>query len=360
MRLIRFAAVALLAAALASCSLTPAPHPSPQPTQPAQAADLRAQLDLLLTEHVIIVAKESAAALNSSAAYGAYAALLSTNEAALSLLVRRAVGNTTADAFSRAWRALNADLVDYAIRIAAHDGDKADADTAHLTAATMPAVADQLGDITLGRPQALLEAVTREVTAIRDTINGSANHEYAAMYTSLGNAVSTAMALGDLMADGIVRRFTDRFPGEQKSQEVARRVRLNVFLQERAYLVTMATDAQVNARPGEKTQALHALSTNLDFIAGDVTDVRLRQLLADEVVTIQAYATAGDDRSRQALNESFANRLADVTKVPSSVVANQVGATIKVIDDQRAKNSEDIANDDRAAATATQPIADSL
>lgn len=336
------------------------PAPSPSNAPPAQASDLRIQLDLLLTEHVMILAKESAAALNSSSEFRAYATLLTTNESALTEVVRRAVGNTTADAFAVHWRTLNADLVDYAIQVATHDGEKADADTSRLTDSTMPDLADQLADITLGQAQPLLAAVTNEVTAIRDTIDGAANHQYAAMYTNLVTAVSAATTLGDAIAAGVVRRFADRFPGEQAADDVARRVHLNVLLQERAYLETMATDAQFDSRPDERTHALHALASNLDFLATELHDPGLRQLWADQMTSIQRYATSGDVASKQALSGTFVNRLVTMTKVSTSVASNQVDATIRVIDDQRAKDNGDVANDDRAAATAMQPIADSL
>jgi hypothetical protein len=42
------------------------------------------------------------------------------------------------------------------------------------------------------------------------------------------------------------------------------------------------------------------------------------------------------------------------------LIAGHVNATIKVVDDQRAKSSKTIAGDDRAAATSMQPIADSI
>jgi hypothetical protein len=355
---LRSAALVLVAAALVACSGTPQPTP-PTPT-PAQASDLRTRLDLLLTEHVMIVAKESAAALNSSTEYRAYAILLTKEEVTLTQLVRQAVGNTAAADFSAAWKALNADLVDYVIRIATHEGDKADADTSRLTDVTMPQLAGRLADITLGQPQQLLAVVTDEVTALRDTIDGAANHQYAGMYTSLQNAVAAATELGDALAVGIVNRFADRFPGDQGSDQAVRRAHLNVLMLERAYLITMATDAQVNGRPAEGTQTLHALSTNVNLIAAQVSDSRLRQLWTDEMVAIQAYTKNGDAASRQALSETFTSRLADVTRAPASVVTNQVDATIKVIDDQRAKNSDDVAVDDRAAATAMQPIADAL
>ncbi|HKW07250.1 MAG TPA: hypothetical protein VJS19_06730, partial [Candidatus Dormibacteraeota bacterium] len=56
---------------LVACSSQNVPGPSPSPTSPAQslAADLRTRMDLLLSEHVMIVAKETASAVNHSDEY---------------------------------------------------------------------------------------------------------------------------------------------------------------------------------------------------------------------------------------------------------------------------------------------------
>ena len=308
----------------------------------------------------MIVAKESAAAVNGSAEYPAYAALLSTNEDALTRVVRGAAGSTTGSHFTQAWRALNSDLVEYAIRIATHDGEKADAATSRLTATTVPQLAEQLAELTLGQAEPILKMVTNEVTALRDTIDAAADHHYAAMYVSLANAVSTARSLGDLLADKIVQRFPDKFPGDQTASAVVRRVHLNVLTQQRAYLVTMATDAQVNGRGDEKAQALGALSANLNLIVAQMNNSRSKQAWSDELSTIQRYASTGDDVSRNALTETFVTQFSSITNVSPGIVSNQVNATIKVLDDQRSKNLDDVAGDDRAAATSMAPLADSL
>jgi hypothetical protein len=353
-------ALLVLVAALVSCSVTATSSPSPSPQPPTQAADLRTQLDLLLSEHVMIVAKESAAAMNSSDEYAGYAALLATNEDALVRVVARATGNTTARLFSPAWQALNADLVEYAIRIATHDGDRADTATSRLTHDTVPELADRFAELTLGRPQPFLVTITTEVTAMRDAIDAAADHHYAAMYTSLANAVSAATNLGEAVAQGLVLRFPDMFPGDQASPDATRRVRLNVLLQQRAYLATMATDAQVSGRTDEKAQALAALTTNLNHVTPELKDSRSRQLWLDEVSAIQDYASRGDAASKSALSDKFVAQLASVTGVSPGIISNEVAATIKVIDDQRAKQYDAIAQDDRTAATGMQPIADSL
>jgi len=353
-------AILVLAASLMSCSVLSSSTPSPSPTAPTQAGDLRTQLDLLLTEHVMVVAKESAAALNGSGEYPGYVALLSTNEDALMRLVRDAAGHTTATNFSRAWAALNADLVEYAIRIATHDGEKADAATARLTATTMPNLANQLAELTLSDSQSLLTIVTNEVTALRDTIDAAADHHYAAMYVSLTTALSASTTLGDRIADRIAARFPDKFPGDQSATAVVRRVHLNVLTQQRAYLVTMATDAEVNARNDEKAQAFGALSTNLNQILAEMDSARSKQAWSDELANIERYAATGDQVSRSALTEGFVTQLAAVTSASPGIVSNQVNATIKVLDDQRAKKLDDVSGDDRAAAASMAPLADSL
>jgi hypothetical protein len=50
--------------------------------------------------------------------------------------------------------------------------------------------------------------------------------------------------------------------------------------------------------------------------------------------------------------------LAAVTKAKRSLLVHHEAAIINVVDDQRAK-APTLANDDRAAATSMQPIADS-
>jgi hypothetical protein len=350
----------VLVAALTSCSVTATSAPSRSPLQATQAADLRAQLDLLLTEHVMIVAKESAAAVNSSQEYAGYAALLATNEQALVGVVGRAAGHTSASLFAHAWEALNADLVEYAIRVATHDADRADAATSRLTQVTMHDLADRFGELTLSQPQPILAMITTEVTAMRDAIDAAADHHYVAMYTSLAGAVASATSLGDVIAEGLVSRFPDMFPGDQASGEATRRVHLNVFLQERAYLMTMTTDALLNGRKDEKAQTLAALTTNLNLLVAELNDSQSRKLWNDELAAIQGYTASGDAASKSALSETFVSRLASTTRVSPDIIINQVDATIKVIDDQRSKQYDAVAQDDRTAATGMQPIADSL
>jgi len=357
---LRGGALIILAAALVACDVSPSPAPSPAPSAPTQAADLRTQLDLLLTEHVVIVAKESAAAINHSAEYAGYTALLATNETALSRVLRGAFGSTAAATFSQAWITQNEYLVDYAIGVATHDTDKSKAAIGRLNQLSTPRLADVLAGLTFGQAGEFSTLLASELSSIREVIDGAAAHHYAAMYLSLTSGISTAVTLGDALGGKIAQQFPDKYPGDQTAPEVVRRVRLNVLMQERAYLVTMATESQVTSRNDEKAQALGALATNLDLIVSQLDNARTRQVWVDEMSSLQRYAVAGDAAAKNALTEAFVSRLASTSSVSPGVLSNQVNATIKVIDDQRTKKFDDVADDDRAAATSMQPVADSL
>src|SRR4029077_12784258 len=87
-----------------SASAPPAASPSPVALNPAEtkAADLRTRLDLLLGEHVIAIAKESAAAGRSDE-YSSYLHLLTSNGTELTDLMRSAFGDRAAATFDLIW-----------------------------------------------------------------------------------------------------------------------------------------------------------------------------------------------------------------------------------------------------------------
>src|SRR4029077_10231154 len=125
-------AVALLV--LAACapagtgsSPSPSPSGSTSPTaRPAdsKAANLRTQLDLLLGEHVMLIAKQAVAASNHTDEYPGYLTLLASNTNSLADLIRSAYGNTGANQFAQAWGIQNGYLVDYTIGVVTHNDAK--------------------------------------------------------------------------------------------------------------------------------------------------------------------------------------------------------------------------------------------
>ena len=327
----------------------------------SQAADFRTQLDLLLGEHVLIVAKESDAAVNQSDEYSGYTALLTINTDDLTSLMRRAFGSTTAVQFSKVWALQNGYLVEYAIGVVTHNQDRADSAMTHLNGDFAPQIAQLLGSVTQLPVDQITELMKNQLTAIKGMIDDEFALKYAVVYAELHTAYTMATGFGDLLAQRIAQKFPDKFPGDPSLKAVALHVLLNELLQEHAYLATMATDAAINGRDAEKVQAMAALSTNANSLASMVNESNsdFKEVWTSRIAAIEAYAQ-GDATSKKTLTTTFVSQFSSLTKISASVVTDQANATIKVIDDQRGKSLQSLAGDDRAAATAMQPIADAL
>jgi hypothetical protein len=346
---------------LTACTIQNSPMPSPSPTSPAQsqAADVRTRMDLLLGEQVMIVAKESAAAVNHSDEYTAYASLLGFNAADLSGLVARGFGNTAGVQFMSVWSAQNGFLVDYTIGVVTHNDDKAKAAMNELTSTFTPQFTQLIATTShlAGDPirQLIVEQVSEDKAFIDDVFAGN----FKAYYADLHRAYAHTSRLGDLLAEQIAIDFPDRFPGDPTDPSVDTRVTLNLDLQEHSYLATMATDATVSGRTAEKAEALLALMSNNDAMRSVVEDGRFSLAWAKEVGSLSTYALNGDPASAKSLTDTFASELALASKASPSVISQHESAIIRVVDDQRSK-APTLAGDDRAAATSMQPIADSV
>ena len=364
---LRLAAVVILCAGLLACSTeTPSNNPSAPATQQPQAADLRTHLDLLMAEQVMIVAKETSAAANHSDSYAGYTALLSTNAADLSALMGRAFGNTTGAQFMDEWSAQNGYLVDYAIGVVTHNDGKAKDAMTGLTTTFVPQFAQLVSDTSRLPLDPVTQLTTQQVLEDKVFIDDLAALKYSAFYQDLHTAYAQTFRLGDALAQQIAQRFADKFPGDPATPVVDMRVSINQLMQEHSYLVTMATDAAVAGRAPEKAAANDALAANADMLGtafakalGNSSATQFDTVWKARNNALLAYAS-GDAASGQGLAGSFPGVFASLAHVSKSHVMSQLSATIKVIDDQRTKASTTVAGDDRAAASAMQPIADSI
>lgn len=320
---------------------------------------MRTRMDLLLSEQVMIVAKESAAAVNHSDEYTAYASLLSLNASDLSGLVARAFGNTTGVQFANAWSGQNGFLVDYAIGVVTHNDDKAKAAMSNLNTTFTPQFTQLIAGMSHlpsdPTSQLIVEQVSDDKAVIDDVFAGG----FKAYYADLHRAYAHTSRLGDLLAEQIAVDFPDRFPGDPTDPSVDARVTLNLDLQERSYLATMLTDATISSRTAEKAEAFQALTSNSDAMRSVVEDNRFSLTWAQEAGWLSTYALTGDPAFQKSLDETFVSELAAVSKASRSVISHHENAIIRVVDDQRSK-APTIADDDRAAATSMQPIADSV
>lgn len=307
----------------------------------------------------MVVAKESVAALYHSDEYSAYTLLLATNSTELTSIISRVYGNTAALDFAQVWNAQNEFLIDYAIGVVTHDDDKAKTAIAQLKDSFTPHFANVLEKLTRVPNSLYAQLIEEQEVLNKAFIDALVAGDFTTFYLQLNYAYFWSERLGDVLVQVIVPAFPDKFPGDPLSTAVQSRVSVNVVLQQHAYLVTMATDATINGRVYDRAGALVALGTNGNSIRTEIEDPRFALVWLKEYHALVDYAAKGDDASRNVITNTLVAELASVTRQASSIIANHENATIKVLDDQRSK-SKSIADDDRAAATSMQPIADSI
>ncbi|MGH7763239.1 MAG: hypothetical protein ACREOM_02340 [Candidatus Dormibacteraceae bacterium] len=375
MRLIALTAVAL---ALAACSPSPgssSTSSSSRTSSPAgvinpadtKAADLRTQLDLLLGEQVLLMAKQSAAAVDHSDAYAGYTTLLTTNGSDLSEVMLTAFGSTAADQFSQMWSIENGYLVDYTIGVVTHNQAKANGAMSGLVNGFVPQLAQLITSLTQLPLDPITQLLSEQVLEDKVVIESQFALKPTSTYPDLHTAYLQAARLGDALAPRIAQKFPDKFPGNASAPAADRRVALVMLLQENAYVATMATDSIVRGASAEQAAATTALAANADSLGttfsalfGNAGGTQFDALWASRDAALLSYANAGDGASKQALTQAFVSQLSTLAHISPTPVADQVAATIQVIDDQRSKTSASLPNDDRAAAGGMQALGDAV
>lgn len=346
--------------ALVSCSVSPTTTAivSPSPAH-SLAADTRTQLDLLLGEHIVVVAKIAEAAANQTDDYAAYLTLLAANSSALQALFSRAFGNTAATEMLKTWDQQNGYLIDYVVGAVTHDDTKAKSAMLTLGNEFVPGFAQQLADASGLTAGDLSAKLGRQVTMDKAFVDDLIAQSYDAFYNDLHTAYTQTSKLGDAVMVGVARRYPDKFPGDVQDAEVDARVTLNLLLQEASYVTTLATAATAAARTAESTAAAAAMGRNQQMLAATASGPAFGDAWMARNSAFIRYAT-GDQSAREALTRTFVNAFAAATGAPAVHVAGQVDLTLTVVDDQRAKATKAVAGDDRAAAAAMQSVADSI
>jgi hypothetical protein len=363
---------------LASGSRLSSPSQAVGARADSKAADLRARLDLLLGEHVIVIAKDSlAATANRADEYAGYATLLTINGNDLSAVMNSAFGASAAARFDQIWATQNTYFVDYTIGIASHDSGKSDGAASGLVNGFVPAFAKFMNSMTSIPLDPITQLTTEQVLEIKAIIDDQAALNNAKMFVDLHRAYAQATRVGDALAPAIANKFPDKFPGDPAAKAVDFRVSLDSLLQEHSYLATMTTSAATGGRSTEQAAALTAVAANADSLGtlfssmfGATTGTRFDQVWGARDAELVVYAGNGDDATRLAalnsLTDSFVTQFLSLVRDSTDLsgaeittaVQSQVTDTIKVIDDQRSKATRVVAADDHTAAAATNPISD--
>jgi hypothetical protein len=344
----------------------------------SKAADLRARLDLLLGEHVIVIAKDSlAATANRADEYAGYATLLTINGNDLSAVMNSAFGASAAARFDQIWATQNNYFADYTIGIASHDSGKSGGAASGLVNGFVPAFAQFMNSTASIPLDPITQLTTEQVLEIKAIIDDQASLNNARMFADLHRAYAHAARLGDALAPAIANKFSDKFPGDPADKAVDFRVSLDSLLQEHSYLATMTTSAATGGRSTEQAAAITAIAANADSLGtlfssvlGAPAGTRFDQVWGARDAELVVYAGGADDATRQSalssLTDSFVTQFLSLVRDStdlsgaeiSNAVRSQVADMIRVIDDQRAKSAKVVAADDHTAAAATNPIAD--
>jgi hypothetical protein len=315
----------------------------------------------------MLVAKQAVAASNHTDEYSGYLTLLASNANSLASVVRSAYGNGAANQFAQAWGIQNGYLVDYTIGVVTHNDPKSNGAMSGLVNGFTP----QFAQLITSLAQLPLDSVTQLETAqlgdFKATIDDETAQSYASLYADVRTAYAHSSLIGDMLAIRVAKQFPDKFPGDPSSNAVEARVSLNNLLQEDSYLTMMMSDAGIAGRGSEAANALSAvagartdIAPVMGFLLGPDARAGFPGVWGIRDADLFGYANSSDSGARQRLTGSFVSQFSALTHAPESAVRDQVIATLKAIDDQRAKAYKNVAGDDRAAAAAMQSIADQI
>jgi hypothetical protein len=360
------AAAAVGAIALVACTITASPSTTPNagtPSAASAAADLRVHINLLVGEHVYVVAKlMTAASGGRKDEYHSYAVLLATNGGDLADVISRAVGASAGQRFTKVWSEGNNYFVDYVVAQATHNADNAQAAAAKLASTYVPDLAQFLtNDVGIPADRAGLLAGV-ETDGLRTVLDDQSTGSFTKAYPDLLVDYAHSTSLGDEVGISIARRYVDRIPGDPSNVAAGHRAHLDALLQEHAFLTTMATEsvlAGVTAEQGPAGLALASVSSaiaqELGSVLGPNATPGAESALKDHNATFLAYAAAADAPQRETLRTHLTNdgasTLATALHVPALSIAEQTAAVFAVIDAQRTKSYDQLSLDDRAAAS---------
>jgi hypothetical protein len=182
------------------------------PAASSKAADLRAALDELLSEHVILAADATGAALaGRQSDFQAAAAALDQNSIAISKAVGSVYGPDAEAKFLPLWRSHIALVVDYTVGTASNDPAKAQQAVQKLLAYS----GDLAGFFSGANPNLPQDAVAgmvkQHIVTLKAVIDAQAKKDYAAEYAAQHKAYQHMGMMAVALADGIVKQFPQKF-----------------------------------------------------------------------------------------------------------------------------------------------------
>jgi hypothetical protein len=232
-------------------------------TSATKAAELRATLDYLMGEHLLLAASATGAALGGrDAQFKAAAAALDANSVDIAKAIGSVYGQGAQDAFLPLWRRHIGFVVDYTVGIATKDQAKQDKAVTDLVQYTQDFGAF-LASANPNLPKdTVADLVKSHVLTLKDVIDAQAAGDQTQAFAATRAAYAHMAMIADPLAGAIAKQFPDRFPGSTTSAAAGLRSTLTMAFQEHTYLAARATGAALGGRDPEFKAAAAALDAN--------------------------------------------------------------------------------------------------
>ena len=240
-------------------------------TSATKAAELRASLNYLMGEHILLASSATGAALaGREAQFKAAAAALDGNSVDIAKAIGSVYGQGAQDAFLPLWRRHIGFAVDYTVGVATKDKAKQDKAVTDLVQYTQDFGAF-LASANPNLPKdAVAGLVKTHVLTLKDVIDAQAAGDQAKAFTATRTAYAHMGMIADPLAGAIVKQFPDKFPGSTMSAAAGLRSTLTMAFQEHTYLAARATGAALGARDPEfKAAAGRARRERRGHLEGD-------------------------------------------------------------------------------------------
>lgn len=181
-------------------------------TSATKAAELRAGLNTLLGEHVMLASAATGAALGGrDAEFKAAATALDGNSVDISRAIGSVYGNDAGQAFLALWRKHIGFVVDYTVGLATNDKAKQNKAVNELVDYTQDFAAF-LNSANPNLPKNVVaELVKGHVLTLKDVIDAQAAKDYGRTYNAVRTAAGHMHMIADPLADAIAKQFPDRF-----------------------------------------------------------------------------------------------------------------------------------------------------
>ena len=255
-------------------TMAPASQSSGATSVSTPAGELRTGLNALLSEHVILAAAATGAALaGRSGEFQAVAGALDANSVDIAKAIGSVYGADAEQAFLPLWRKHIGFAVDYTQGIIIRDRAKQDQAVADLAqypqdfGAFLSAANPNLPKV------GVTDLVKTHILTLKEVIDAQAAKDPVKAYTALRMAAGHMHMIAEPLAGAIVKQFPAKFAGSAESSAADLRAMLTIALREHVYLAAAATGAALGGRDAEFQAAAGALDANSMDIAKAIGSV---------------------------------------------------------------------------------------